>query len=444
MTATVKSFRVSPWWGLLLIPIALFGLVSSGVIKPPRPPGAPAETVSKIELVEVQLTNFRIAVTGPGTLEASNSLDVKPSISGTILELPKVGMRVAKGTLIAKLDPEGFNRTLENAQLSLQKAKAQLGSTRASQRNNRGTQQQTLSSSQSQVQNAERTLQSAQTNLRNAQSLYEVGGGTMQAVRDAQKAVDDANSNVGSARVALQTAQNAIPLKADSDTQDLYNLELAVRQAEISVKNAQTDLQKTKIYAPKNGIVSSVPAQIGSSVSSQNPLFTLLEDQTVHLPVQVDETEIGKVKIGQNASISLDAIKGETFVGTVTRIAPQARVVSNIAIFDVTVSIPNTNLQLRPGMSAEAEIIAQELSNVLIIPSRAIETMQNNKYINIATPNPNAKLDPTITRTRIETGASDNTQTVVLSGLSAGQQIVMPSKGKKAAPASNGLLPPTN
>jgi HlyD family secretion protein len=443
MTATMTRGRISPWWGLLLIPITLVGLVSTGVIKPPRPPGTPTETSSKIELATVEQTDFRISVTGPGTLEASNSLDVKPSISGLLLELPKVGTRIQKGTLIAKLDPESFRRTLENTQLSLEKAKAQLGSTRASQRGNRGSQQQTLSSNQNQMQNAQRTLTSAQTNLKNAQSLYNVGGGTMQAVRDAQKAVDDANSNLASARVALQTAQNAIGLKADSDNQDLYNLELAVRQAEISLKNAQTDLGKTKIYAPKNGIISSVPAQIGSSVSSQNTLFTLLEDQTVDLPVQVDETEIGKVKLGQSAEVSLDAIKGKTFTGTVTRIAPQARVVSNIAIFDVTVSVSNSNLQLRPGMSAEAQIIAQELKNVLTIPSRAIETVREGSYISLATPNTEPKLEPSLVRTRIEIGASDNSRTVVVSGLSLGQQIAMPSKGKKAV-QSNSLLPPTN
>jgi HlyD family secretion protein len=443
MTATVKPLRISPWWGLLLIPVALIGLVSTGVIKPPQPPGAASANTTKIEWVRIEQTDFRISVTGPGTLEASNSLDVKPSISGIILELPKVGTRIEKGRLIAKLDPESFTRTLENAQLSLQKAKAQLSSTQASQRNNRGSQQQTVSSNQTQVQNAQRTLSSAQNNLRNAQSLYNVGGGTMQAVRDAQKTVDDANSNLTSARVALQTAQNAIGLKADSDNQDLYNLELAVRQTEISVKNAQTDLGKTKIYAPKSGIISSVPAQIGSSVSSQNTLFTLLEDQSVNLPVQVDETEIGKIKLGQSAEVSLDAIKDETFTGTVTRIAPQARVVSNIAIFDVTVSIPNTNLKLRPGMSAEAEIIAQELKNVLTIPSRAIETVREGSYVNLATPNTDPKLEPSVVRTRIEIGASDNSRTVVTSGINAGQQIVMPGKGKKAV-ASGGLLPPAN
>ncbi len=442
MTVAAKRLRISPWWGLLVIPISLFTLISTGVIKPPRPPGAPAQATSSIELAAVEKSNFRISVTGPGTLEASNAVDAKASISGVVLELPKVGQRVQKGVLVARLDPEGFERTLENALLSLQKAQAQFASSKASQRSARGSQQQTVASNQSQVQNAQRTLVSAQTTLNNAQSLYNVGGGTMQAVRDAQKAVADASSNLNSARVALETAQNAIGLKADSDAQDLNNLELAVRQTAISVKNARTDLGKTKIYAAKTGVISSVPAQIGSSVSSQNVLFVILEDQVVHLPVQIDETEIGKVKLKQTAEITLDAIKNQSFTGTVTRIAPQARVVSNIAIFDVTVSIVNTNLQLRPGMSAEAEIVAQELPDVLSIPSRAIETVGGKAFVKTAT-STDPKLEPTIVRTPIEIGASDNSRTVVVSGLRAGQQIVMPAKGKKAV-QSGSLLPPAN
>jgi HlyD family secretion protein len=442
MTTTAKRFRISPWWGLLLIPIGLFAAISTGAIKPPRPPGAPplASSTPTVETVTVQPVNFRVAVTGPGTLEATNSFEVKPSTTGTILELPEVGQRVQRGALIARLDPENAGRTLENAQLSLQKAKAQYQSTLLGQRNNRGSQNQTVASAQTQLENASRSVASAQTNYNNTKSLFDIGGGTAQSVRDAKKQFEDAVSNQNSARVALQTAQNAIGFKQDSDRADLDNLQFAIAQAEISLKNAQSDLAKTKIYAPANGVVSSVPTQMGASVTTQTPLFTLLEDGMVELPVQIDESEIGKVKRGQSAEVTLDALAGQTFSGMVTRIAPQARVVSNIAIFDVMVSIKNPDLKLRPGMSAEAEIIAQELQNVLAVPTRAIETVRERSYVQVAATDP--KLEPT--RTRVVLGASDTSRTVVVSGLSAGQAVVLPPKGKKAAQQSGGLLPPTN
>jgi HlyD family secretion protein len=441
VTTTAKRFRISPWWGLLLIPIGLFTAISTGAIKPPRPPGAPplASTPS-IETVTVQPINFRVSVTGPGTLEADNSFEVKPSTTGTILELPEVGQRVQRGMLLVRLDPESAQRTLKNAQLSLQKAKAQYQSTLLGQRNNRGSQNQTVASAQTQLENATRTVASTQTNYNNTKSLFDIGGGTAQSVRDARKQLEDAISNQNSARVALQTAQNAIGFKQDSDRADLDNLQFAIAQAEISLKNAQSDLSKTKIYAPAGGVVSSVPSQVGLSVTTQTPLFTLLEDGVVELPVQIDESEIGKIKRGQSAKVTLDALAGQTFFGTVTRIAPQARVVSNIAIFDVMVSIKNPDLKLRPGMSAEAEIVAQELQNVLAVPTRAIETVRERSYVQVAATDP--KLEPT--RTRVTLGASDTSRTVIVSGLSAGQEVVLPPKGKKAVQQSGGLLPPTN
>jgi HlyD family secretion protein len=440
MTVAAKRFRISPWWGLLLIPVGLFTAISTGAIQPPRPPGAPPVVSAKIETAKVQAVNFRVSVIGPGTLEAANSFEIKPGTTGTILALPEVGQRVQRGVLLARLDPESATRTLENAQLSLQKAKAQYQSTLISQRNNRGSQNQSLASAQTQLENANRSVASAQTSYNNAQSLFEIGGGTAQSVRDAKKQLEDAISNRNSASVALQTAQNAIGYKQDSDRADLDNLRFAISQAEISLKNAQSDLAKTKIYAPANGIISSVTSQIGSSVTTQTPLFTLLEDGVVELPVQIDESEIGKVKRGQSAEVTLDALVGQTFTGKVTRIAPQARIVSNIAIFDVTVSIENKDLKLRPGMSAEAEIIAQELQNVLTVPTRAIETVRERSYVQVAANDP--KLEPT--RTRVTLGAKDSSRTVIVAGLSAGQEVVLPARGKKAAPQGGGLLPPTN
>jgi HlyD family secretion protein len=109
--------RLNPLWLLALIPIALIGLLASGIIKPPN--SSSTDTTAKLETVNATRGTFRVSVTGPGTLEAVQTLDVKPQVSGTILSLPKEGQRVTKGELIARLDQTTLQRTLENAQLSL-------------------------------------------------------------------------------------------------------------------------------------------------------------------------------------------------------------------------------------------------------------------------------------------------------------------------------------
>jgi HlyD family secretion protein len=428
--------RISPWWGLLLVPVVGGALLATGVIKPPAPPNA-ATTTTTVETATATRGTFRVSVTGPGTLEASDSLDVKPSLQGTIESLPEVGQRVTKGELIARLESDSYRRTLENAQLSLDKALAQLNGTRSSQANNRASQQQTIASAQTQFQNAQRDVTSAQTTLKNAQQLFEVGGGTQQAVRDAQLALDKARSNLESSRVALQTAQNAVNLKAQSDTQDLRNLELAVQQARISVKNASADLAGTKMYAPMNGVVSAVTGQVGGPASSGGALFTLINDRQINLPVQVDETEIGKVKLGQPVEVTLDALEGESFRGKVTRITPQATIVSNIAVFYVTVTLENPELKLRPGMSAEAEIIAREIQGAVLVPRRAVETVRNRAYVTVQVPG-----ETEGQRTRVTVEGDDGTNMAVTSGLNGGETIVLPTRERRSS-SGGGLFPPT-
>ena len=340
MTATAsktKIPRINPWWGLAAAGVIVSGLIGTGTVKLPARPNA-SDTV-KLETAQVTRGTFRVGVSGSGTLNAANSLDLKPKISGTITLLPSEGQRVGKGELIARLDDSGFVRNVENAQLALSKAKTQLESVRAGQVNARANQDQTISGAKSQFQNAQLEVEAAKTNLENARKLFNVGGGSAQSVTEAERGLSRANANLESARSTYQTAQNAVGLKANADGQDLQNLQLAVEQASIGLKNAQVDLGNTKIFAPFTGIVSSVPGQVGAPASSAAAMFTLINDARVEFPVQVDESEISKVKLAQKAEVKLDALAGKVYSGKVTKISPKATVVSNIAVFYVTVAL---------------------------------------------------------------------------------------------------------
>ncbi len=428
--------RFNSRWLLVLIPIvAVVGLLASGIIKAPGNRSR-TDTTAKLETVNAARGTFRVSVTGPGTLEALQSLDIKPQVNGTVLTLPKEGQRVIKGELVAKLDPTTLQRTLENAQISLKKANAQLESQRISQSSNRANQQQQISASQATYSNAQIEVANAQTALNNARKLFAAGGNSNLDVQTAQSNFEKAQTNLESARIALSTNKNALGLKAGSDSQDLSNLQLAVEQAQISLRNAQSDLANTKIYAPMNGVISSVSAQVGSSANSGTALFTMLDDSSVNLPVQVDETEIAKVKLGQSAELSLDAIPDQKFQGKVTKISPQAKISQNIAVFYVTVTVSNTDLQLRPGMTAEAEVISLEVENALTLPKRAIQTVRTRSYVTVI--DPKTKVQDTV---RVKTGADDGTNIVIESGLEPQQTVVLPTRasaGSSGAAISGG------
>lgn len=434
---TRKTRRFRPW--PLIIGLLVLTAIVAGIFLLRRPASSTAQT--KVETATATQGTFRVSVTGPGTLAAHQTVDFKPQVQGTILYLPKVGDRVSRGELIVRIDPTSYQRAVDNAQLALDKAKAQLESARASQQSGIGAQQQTVASAQAAYANAQTSLASAKTGLGAAKRIFAIGGNTQAEVNAAQNTYDQAQANLQSARVALQTAKESLPLKQSSNAQDLVNLQLAVDQANLTLKNAQQDLSNTKLYATFTGTVSAVNAQVGgvgvsASVSGSSALLTVIDDSSVDLPAQIDETEISQVRVGQRADVTLDAFSGETFGGRVTAISPSATVVQNIAVFYVTVNVPNPDRKLRAGMTAEGEIVSQEIPNAVQIPKRAVETVRTRSYVKVQ------KADKTTEERRIRTGPDDGTNIVVAGGLQAGEVVVLPTRASSPQRQGGGLGEP--
>ncbi|RIH92423.1 efflux RND transporter periplasmic adaptor subunit [Meiothermus granaticius] len=428
-TVQVRSRRRSRSWLWVLL-IVLLAAALGGVWWIRRPAASAAQP--KVETATAIQGTFRVSVTGPGTLAAHQSVDFKPQVQGTILYLPKVGDRVTKGQLIAQIDPSTYQRAVENAQLALEKAKAQLESARASQATGINSQEQAIASAQAAYTTALSQLENAQTSLAATQRIYAIGGATQQELITAQRNLEQAQANVQSARVGLEAAKAALPLKQSGNAQDLRNLQLAVDQAALTLKNAQQDLANTKLYAPFNGTVSAVNAQVGgvgvsASISGSTALLTLIDDSSVDLPVQIDETEISQVKQGQKVEVTLDAFPSRSFTGTVTGITPSATVVQNIAIFYVTVNVPNPEHLLKPGMTAEGEILIQEIPDAVQIPKRAVQTVRTRAYVKVQ------RADGSTEERRITVGPDDGTTLVVTRGLQPGETVVLPARGASSS-----------
>jgi HlyD family secretion protein len=419
--------RLSPWWLLAAGASVVVGLVVTGVLRPPqRPQAAPQTAVATA-------SDFVVSVLASGTLEANETRDLKPKTAGVITVLPQVGDRVIRGQVLIRLDNTSATRSVENNRLALQKAQAQLESQRQTQANNRETQRQTLATAQTNAENARRDVATNRENLAYQQRLLAVGGTSDQVVRDASNALAKAETNLRNAEVALVVAQNSRQIKANSDAQDLKNLELAIRQAEINLNNSQTDLANTKIYAPFDGVVSAVQGQIGMTATTGQTVLTLLDDRQVKLSVQIDETQIGLVKLGQTADVVVEAVQSgpaQNLSGTVTRISPSGTLQSNIAVFYATVTLKNPTLALRPGMSGEAEIIAKTIKDAVQVPRRAVQTVGNQHTVTLQTG------DTTQTRS-VKIGPDDGTSIVITSGVRAGEAVVLPSRQTK--PASAGV-----
>lgn len=429
MTGSRTRTRV-PWlWLVVALVLAGLGGAAYWFLRPkPTASNTPA-----VETAPVQQGVFRVSVSGPGTLEAVQTLAVKPAVNGTVLRLPTVGDRVQRGQLIVQLDPTNYTRALENARLTLQKAQANLDKLRADQASTQAANRQNIASAEVAYANARRDLEAARTNLQATQKLFDLGGASAQSLQSARDAYAKAQAALEVAQVNLNTARQALSLRNSANAQDMRNAQIAVEQARLEVKNAEENLANTKIYAPFDGVVAEVNAQVGSigvgaTVSNSTALLTLIDDSSVNLPVQIDESEIAKVRVGQRVEVTLDAFSGETFEGKVTAIAPKAQIQQNIAFFYVTVNIPNPQRKLRPGMSAEGEIIIEEIQDALTIPKRAVQTVRNRAYVDVLMPDGNKET------VRVVLGPDDGVNQVVLEGLQPRQTVVLPSR---VQPASN-------
>jgi len=427
MTQARSRIRV-PWlWLVVALVLAGLGGAAYWFLRP-----KPASAAPELKTAPVQRGVFRVSVSGPGTLEAVQSLAVKPAVNGTVLRLPNVGDRVQKGQLIVELDPTNYNRALENARLAVQKAQANLDKLRADQQSALAIARQNIASAEVAFANARRELEAARANLEATQKLFDLGGASAQSLQSARDAYAKAQASLEIAQINLNTARQVLVLRNNADAQDLKNAQIALEQARLEVKNAEENLANTKIYAPFDGVVSEVNAQVGSMVGAGTALLTLIDDSSVNLLVQIDESEIAQVRVGQKVEVTLDAFSNETFQGVVTAVSPTASIQQNIAVFYVTVNIPNPERKLRPGMTAEGEIIVEEIPDVLIIPKRAVQIVGKQAYVDVLQP------DGSKETVRVVLGPDDGVNQVVLEGLEPGQSVVLPSRAPASPKRSGG------
>lgn len=221
-----------------------------------------------------------------------------------------------------------------------------------------------------------------------------------------------------------------------SDLAQINAARAQVNQFQASLKTAQTNLGYTKIIAPVDGTVISREIDLGSPVAAsfQAPeLFTIAQDLTkMQIEVSVSEADIGKVKDGQDVTYTLDGYPDSTFEGKVTQVRLSPTTVSNVVTYTVIVDVDNEDLKLKPGMTANVSIITNKSENVLCVPNIALKftpDINGPKYKNQGLwvlENGKAK------RIDIETGASDDSSTEVISKLlNEGMQVIMVIRGKE-------------
>ena len=202
-----------------------------------------------------------------------------------------------------------------------------------------------------------------------------------------------------------------------------------VAQDQANLKQLDEQLSYTDIVSPIDGIVLSRDVQMGDAVSSilvlgssATLVMNLGDTSEVYVKGKVDESDIGKVYLGQPARIKVESFKDKTFNGKVTKISPMGVEKDNVTTFEVRVSIQNPGGELKAEMTANAEIILEEHKSVLQIPEGSI-LYDKDKKASVEIPDPKGKEGKN--KVAVNIGISNGAKTEVLSGLKEGDQVVL-------------------
>lgn len=314
---------------------------------------AKAETAYRFGKVERGPITAAVAATG--TLNPVVSVLVGSQVSGQIKELFVDFNSVVKiNQVIARIDPESF-------ELRVRQAMADLEATRATVL----TQMAAVGAQRAEVSRNEVNLADAKRDYERKQMLVEKA---FISVADRDKALAVYNG----AQEQLKTARAQLAV-AEAQAK---NAEAVVKQRESQLAQARVDLDRTIIRAPVNGVVIKRSVDAGQTVAAslQAPeLFQIAQNlREMQVEASIDEADVGRVKVDQSATFSVDSFPGRTFSGKVMQVRKAALVVQNVVTYIVVISAANPDLQLLPGMTANVRITTDQRDSVLKLPNAAL------------------------------------------------------------------------
>ena len=261
---------------------------------------------------------------------------------------------------------------------------------------------------------------SQKASLDNAQIDYQV------AVANYNLAAANVNdSSVQQAAAQVSSAQaNLDSLKNTPAPKDVQVAELSLKQAQISLDQAKANMIKSHLIAPFDGVVADLNIQVGQQSSASAQPVILVDLSRLEAQVNVGETDLPRVKVGQSVQVTFDALLGQTFTATVVEIAFVGTTTQGVVNYPVTVALdpPDTaaaqsaSKQIRPGMTANVTIVVEQRDNILLVPNRAVKTSGKQKIVTVIK-------DGQPTPANVTLGMSSDTQSEVTSGLNEGDVV---------------------
>ena len=364
---------------LILAAIAGAGLwLARDTIAPPKA----AQTT-----IEITRGSIESVVTAQGKLEAKDYVDVGAQVSGLVVNLAvEVGDTVKEGELIAEIDPDVYEAQVKGEEARLRTLQAQRD------------EQQAL-------------MVQAEQKLARNQKLMKTKAISIEVLEDAQT-----NFDVASAK--------------------LKSLDAQIEEAQSSLDGSRTNLSYTKIYSPMTGTVVSQSVKQGQTINANQTAPVIVQVAKLDVmtaKAQVAEADVPKLSVGMPVYFTTLGAGERKWEGSVRQILPTPETINDVVLYNVLVDVANTDGQLMTGMTAQIFFIAARADDVPLVPVSALTKRKpdadtaDGKAYDVTV----SKAKGTETRT-VLVGVSDRTQAAVISGLNAGDRIVV------ASPATSG------
>jgi HlyD family secretion protein len=274
--------------------------------------------------------NLTLTVTANGTLQPTRSVNIGSELSGTVLKVHvDVNDPVKKGQVLVELDTAKLRDQILRSRASLAAATAKVAQTVA-------------------------TVKEAKASLARLEEVARLSGGKVPS-----------KAELDSGRAMLERA-----------IADETSARASVNEAQAALSTDQINLSKASIRAPSDGVVLTRSVEPGNAVAASLQavtLFNVAEDLSqLRLQVYVDEADVGAVKVGQEARFTVSAYPNRPYPAKITRVAYGSTITDNVVTYLTYLDVDNSDLSLRPGMTATATITATERKDVLLVPNSAL------------------------------------------------------------------------
>jgi multidrug efflux pump subunit AcrA (membrane-fusion protein) len=405
-------------------------------------------------------------VSGSGNLQAASQLNLGFKTGGTVTNIYMTqGRQVTQGQLLATLNPQSAEVTLEQAKASLQSAEASLAKEEE-------TNGETTSAGQSSGAGAGNSSNASTASVPPASTTTHAPATTTPTTTSTSGHTTP-TSPVREPKETKSSSSSTVTVSPATREANLASARATVKSDKLTVQSDEEAVQNTKLYAPEDGTIVSLSGQVGevvsgsgttkastssssssgsgtgaaatggastaarsaassssstgasSSSSSSGSSFAVLSDlSSMQLVVPLSESEIGNVKDGQTATVTVEALNGAKLAAHVRAVAILSTSSSGAVSYDVTFQLDQMEPGLKPGMSATAEVVVKQAEGVNVptsaISAASVTVERSGKQM----------------RQRVTTGLAGNTSTIVLSGLKAGETVVLPAASSTSSSTS--------